>query len=138
MRGIKAQANTPYAVETHSFLSPLQVPCQQPPWGRISAIDLTARKILWSRPLGTSRDTGPMGLRTMLPLTIGVPSLGGVLVTQTGLAFVAASNDRRFRAFDTSTGQERWAADLPASGLDRTSVGEGKSVSVRVDIGGRR
>src|SRR3546814_8678721 len=100
MRGIKAQANTPYAVETHSFLSPLQVPCQQPPWGRISAIDLTARKILWSRPLGTSRDTGPMGLRTMLPLTIGVPSLGGVLVTQTGLAFVAASNDRRFRAFD--------------------------------------
>ncbi|API61092.1 hypothetical protein BSL82_11090 [Tardibacter chloracetimidivorans] len=117
MRGIKAQANTPYAVETHSFLSPLQVPCQQPPWGRISAIDLTARKILWSRPLGTSRDTGPMGLRTMLPLTIGVPSLGGVLVTQTGLAFVAASNDRRFRAFDTSTGQERWAADLPASGI---------------------
>src|SRR3546814_19806729 len=63
MRGIKAQANTPYAVETHSFLSPLQVPCQQPPWGRLSAIDLTARKILWSRPLGTSRDTGPMGLR---------------------------------------------------------------------------
>src|SRR3546814_8359246 len=61
MRGIKAQANTPYAVETHSFLSPLQVPCQQPPWGRISAIDLTARKILWSRPLGTNRDTGPMG-----------------------------------------------------------------------------
>src|SRR3546814_17854100 len=69
------------------------------------------------RSLGTSRDTGPMGLRTMLPLTIGVPSLGGVLVTQTGLAFVAASNDRRFRAFDTSTGQERWAADLPASGI---------------------
>src|SRR3546814_18557346 len=58
-----------------------------------------------------------MGLRTMLPLTIGVPSLGGVLVTQTGLAFVAASNDRRFRAFDTSPGQERWAADLPASGI---------------------
>src|SRR3546814_9503295 len=53
----------------------------------------------------------------MLPRPIGGPALGGVLVTQTGLAFVAASNDRRFRAFDTSTGQERWAADLPASGI---------------------
>jgi quinoprotein glucose dehydrogenase len=117
MRGIKAQANTPYGVETQSFLSPLQVPCQQPPWARISAIDLATRKLLWSRPLGTSRDTGPMGLRTMLPLPIGVPSLGGVLVTETGLAFVGASNDRRFRAFDTSTGQELWGADLPASGI---------------------
>src|SRR3546814_13550261 len=116
MRGIKAQANTPYAVETHSFLSPLQVPCQQPPWGRISAIDLTARKILWSRALGTSRDTGPMGLRTMLPLTIGVPSRGGVLVTQTGLDFVAASNDPPFRAFATSTGPERSVADCHIGG----------------------
>src|SRR3546814_20880610 len=61
MRGIKAQANTPYAVETHSFLSPLQVPCQQPPWGRISAIELTARKILWSRPLGTRSEERRVG-----------------------------------------------------------------------------
>src|SRR3546814_10816422 len=84
MRGIKAQANTTYAVETHSFLSPLQVPCQQPPWGRTSAIALNARKLLWSRPLGTSRDKGPQGLRTMLPLRIVVRSPGGVLLTHKG------------------------------------------------------
>src|SRR3546814_14748920 len=86
-------------------------------WWWVRAVDSTACKGFWSGRWGTRRDTGPMGLRTMLPLTIGVPSLGGVLVTQTGLAFVAASNDRRFRAFDTSTGQERWAADLPAPGI---------------------
>ncbi len=114
--GINAQAGTPYGVETKPFLSPLDVPCQQPPWGRINAVDLKSHKVIWSHPLGSAKESGPKGLRSHLPVTIGVPSLGGTLVTKTGLTFVGASTDRTFRAFDTRTGKLLWQTALPDSG----------------------
>jgi quinoprotein glucose dehydrogenase len=114
--GINAQAGLPYAEESVPFLSPLQVPCMQPPWSRISGVDVVARKIIWSEPLGYASDEGPFGIKSHIPLTVGVPALGGVLITRTGLSFVGASTDHRFRAFDTTTGRLLWTASLPASG----------------------
>jgi quinoprotein glucose dehydrogenase len=38
------------------------------------------------------------------------------LNTRSGLSFVGASTDHRFRAFDTATGRLLWTAILPASG----------------------
>ena len=35
--------------------------CQRPPWGYLSAVDLTTHKLVWSHPLGTARDSGPFG-----------------------------------------------------------------------------
>ncbi|WP_336967455.1 membrane-bound PQQ-dependent dehydrogenase, glucose/quinate/shikimate family [Sphingobium aromaticiconvertens] len=115
LRGINAMEGTPYGEMTKPFLSPLAVPCQQPPWSRISAIDLKTRKLLWSRPLGTGKEAGPMGLRSGVPIPMGVPALGGVLVTKSGLSFVGASVDKTFRAFDTRTGKQVWQAALPDS-----------------------
>ena len=68
-----AQAGTPFAVETLPFMSPLGVPCHQPPWGEISAVDLDMRKIVWRRPLGTTRDHAPLGM----PFPMGVFNIGG-------------------------------------------------------------
>ena len=116
MIGINAQMGTPYGVETKTFLSPLRVPCQQPPWSRLNAVDLRGRRLLWSRPLGTGKDSGPLGIRSHLAVDMGVPALGGVLVTRSGLSFVAASTDHTFRAFDTRSGKIVWQAQLPDSG----------------------
>ena len=41
--------------------------------------------------------------------------MGGAIVTASGLTFVGATDDARFRAFDTKTGKELWTVKLPAS-----------------------
>jgi quinoprotein glucose dehydrogenase len=113
LTGLNAMEGTPYVLSTRPFLSPLTVPCNQPPWGRI---DLKTRRVVWSRPLGTGRDNGPFGIHSHLPFTIGSPVMGGVLVTRGGLSFVGGSTDRSFRAFETATGKLVWQSDLPHSG----------------------
>jgi len=113
---IAIQQNVPYAALKAPFLSPLTVPCQEPPWSRLSAIDLSSRRILWSQPLGTGKDNGPFGFHSHLPWMMGVPAMGGSLVTASDLTFVGASTDRTFRAFQTSTGRALWETSLPESG----------------------
>jgi len=110
------QVGTPFAAQATPFLSPLNIPCIAPPWGQLTAIDLGTRRILWQQPFGTSRDTGPFGLRIGLPLPIGVPSAGGPLTLGSGVTLIAAAQDRYIRAFDTQTGHELWRARLPAGG----------------------
>jgi quinoprotein glucose dehydrogenase len=41
--------------------------------------------------------------------------MGGPIATAGGLVFIGASNDRRFRAFDSKTGKELWVAKLDYS-----------------------
>lgn len=111
--GNAPQAGTPWGIEMGRFLSPLGIPCQEPPYGTISAIDLATRKIAWSTPLGTTEDTGPLGIATHLPMPIGMPTRGGPITTSTGLVFIAASQDFYIRAFDVRTGKELWKGRLP-------------------------
>jgi quinoprotein glucose dehydrogenase len=93
-------------------LSPLGVPCTPPPWGELVAVDLGSGAVEWRAPLGTLRDVAPVPLP---PLTVGIPNLGGPLLTASGLVFVGAAFDRYFRAFDAATGKELWRARLPGS-----------------------
>ena len=104
---------TPYAVNKNRFLSALGIPCQAPPYGTLSAIDLKTRQIAWQVPVGTVRDTGPLGIRMHLPIPIGMPTLGGTLATQGGLVFIAGTQDFYLRAFDSATGKELWKGRLP-------------------------
>jgi quinoprotein glucose dehydrogenase len=120
------QLGTPYAVSAEPFLSPLAIPCNQPPWGMISALDLKTRKLLWRHPLGSAYDNGPFGISSHVPLQVGVPNMGGSVVTRGGLIFIAATADRTLRAFDLRTGRELWHATLPFSGIATPSVYEGK------------
>lgn len=100
-----AQKGTPYALKTAAFLSPIQMPCTEPPFGKIAAVDLKTRKVIWERPLGSSADSGPKGFTSRLPLPMGVPNSGGTLVTRSGLVFVGATQERAFRAFDIASGR---------------------------------
>jgi len=115
---ITPQVGSPYGgVISDYFHSPLGVPCQRPPYGVISAVDLTTGSLIWSHPLGTARASGPLAIRALrVPFAIpmGSVTLGGNLVTQSGLIFVGATLDRYLRALDEVTGKELWRADLSA------------------------
>ena len=104
---------TPYAVNKNRFMSPLGIPCQKPPFGTLSAIDLKTQKIVWQVPVGTVQDTGPFGIKMRVKMPVGMPTLGGTLATQGGLVFIAGTQDYYLRAFDSSTGKEVWKARLP-------------------------
>jgi len=122
---ILAQAGTPYAVQIGPLLSPLGIPCQRPPYGLISAVDLRTHGILWHQPFGTARQSGPRGLHSHIPLTMGVPEQGGSIATGAGLVFIGASQDGYFRAFSSATGQLLWEDRLPtmASASPMTYLG---------------
>lgn len=114
--GPVAQQGVPYAAHIAPFLSPLAIPCQQPPYGRISAVDLRTGRMVWSRLFGTSRDSGPLALPTFLPIPMGVPNIGGSVTTRSGLVFIGATQEHAFRAYDVASGRELWRARLPAGG----------------------
>ena len=103
-------------VDVQPFLSVLGTPCNATPWGLLTAVDLRTGKVIWNRPIGTARDSGPLGILTMLPITIGLPNVGGSVVTRGGLVFMAGVQENTFRAFDIRTGKELWSARLPAGG----------------------
>ncbi len=110
------QKGTPYSFKSFPFLSPIFVPCQEPPFGTISVFDIRTRKLLWSKPLGTAAGSGPLGIASHIPLRLGAPNFGGSLSTAGGLVFIAAAQDHRLRAFDIGNGREVWSVDLPAVG----------------------
>ena len=114
------QRGTPYGMRRHSFVSGLNIPCVKPPWGTLTAVDMQHGTIKWRIPLG---DT------PFIHMNLGMPGLGGPIVTASGLVFIAASLDDRFRAFDTDTGMMLWEVKLPAGG---------QATPMTYSIGGRQ
>ncbi|WP_315313265.1 glucose/quinate/shikimate family membrane-bound PQQ-dependent dehydrogenase [Pantoea vagans] len=132
---------TPYAVNKNRFMSPLGIPCQKPPFGTLSAIDLKTQKIVWQVPVGTVQDTGPFGIKMRVKMPVGMPTLGGTLATQGGLVFIAGTQDYYLRAFDSSTGKEVWKARLPVGSqggpMSYVSPKDGKQY-ILISAGGAR
>lgn len=118
MGTIRPQLAGPYGgVRIDILQSPLEVPCAPPPFGTMSAIDLTTRQLVWQVPLGTVQDTGPLGIKTRLPMPIGMPTLGGPTSTASGLVFFAGTQDYYLRALEATTGREVWKARLPVGAV---------------------
>ena len=117
MGGAVAQEKTPFAVAVGPMMSPLEIPCTSPPFSTLAAVDLTTRKLLWTKPLGLATGSGPLGIKSHLPLVMGVPNWGGVLATRTGISFVAGGTDGYFRAVETATGKEIWHTKTPVPAL---------------------
>jgi quinoprotein glucose dehydrogenase len=82
--------------------------CNQPPWGRLTAINVNTGEIAWQSTLGVS-DNLPEGKRNT-----GRPNLGGSVATAGGLVFIGATDDNRFRAFEARTGKELWTEKIEA------------------------
>lgn len=137
--GLQAQSGVPYGVFVDLWISPLGVPCNQPPFGTISAVDLVSRKLLWQVPAGTTKETGPLGLVSHLPMPVGMPTYAGTSVTAGGLVFFAGTQDFYLRAYDAQTGQELWKHPLPvgssATPMTYVSPGTGRQYVV-VTVGG--
>ena len=102
----------PFAVDIAPFVSALGVACQAPPWGYVAAADLTSGRVIWQHRNGTVRDSAPLPL----PFRLGVPNLGGPILTGGGVAFLSGTLDYYVRAYDVTTGDELWRSRLPAGG----------------------
>jgi quinoprotein glucose dehydrogenase len=106
-------ASMPYGFTGyHKFLDPEGYPAVIPPWGTLNAIDLNTGEFVWKIPLGEYPELARRG-----QTNTGTENYGGPIVTAGGLVFIAATNfDKKFRAFDKSTGRLLWEASLPFSG----------------------
>jgi quinoprotein glucose dehydrogenase len=108
-------------VKYEFFWDSNRYPCQKPPWGSLTAIDLNSGAFRWRVTLGEFDELTAKGV----PPT-GAPNLGGPIVTAGGLVFIAATSDSKFRAFDKDTGVELWVTKLPASGMATPATYLGK------------
>jgi quinoprotein glucose dehydrogenase len=106
------QTGAPYGLYRRFLQSPSDLPCSAPPWGLLTAIDMTEGKIRWQVPLGSMQDFGGAHAQQIPPGSI---SLGGPIVTAGGVVFIAGTTDSYIRGFDVETGKELWKAQLPAS-----------------------
>jgi glucose dehydrogenase len=85
-------------------------PCQRPPWGELSAVNVNTGDVVWRVPLGEYDELKAKGI----PKT-GALNIGGSIVTAGGLVFIGATLDDKFRAFDARTGEELWVTKLHAA-----------------------
>ncbi|MGH8378884.1 MAG: PQQ-binding-like beta-propeller repeat protein, partial [Gammaproteobacteria bacterium] len=98
---------TPYGMRRSVFLSPLHIPCIKPPWGQLAVVDMQTGQIKWQVPLGNA---------VLNHWNLGVPNIGGPVVTAGGVVFIAATVDKDIRAFDLQNGKMLWQYKLPAGG----------------------
>ncbi|TAV47641.1 glucose/quinate/shikimate family membrane-bound PQQ-dependent dehydrogenase [Rhizobium leguminosarum] len=111
-QGLNRNDGAPYGVFMGPFLGLLKIPCQAPPWGYVAGVDLRTGKIAYLHKNGTVHDMTPLPL----PFKVGVPGIGGPMLTKGGVAFLGAAVDNYLRAYDVTNGRELWQGRLPAGG----------------------
>jgi quinoprotein glucose dehydrogenase len=97
------------------------MPCQKPPWGRLTAVDANTGEFAWQVTLGVS-DSLPAGKQNT-----GRGGSAGPIVTAGGLIFIGATSDSRFRAIDSKTGKELWVTRMNGNGSANPMTYQGKS-----------
>ena len=112
-QGLNLNEGGDYGVIMGPVTSPLGLPCQAPPWGFVAGANLATGEIAWQHKNGTIQDAGPV---TLPPLKLGVPGIGGPIITAGGVAFLGATIDDYLRAYDLDTGTQLWSRRLPAGG----------------------
>jgi quinoprotein glucose dehydrogenase len=88
-----------------------RIPCQNPPFGEMIAVNLATGEIAWKSVLGRIEELEAIGVRNT-----GSLNMGGSIATAGGVVFIGATNDSRFRAFDSRTGKLLWEIPMEASG----------------------
>jgi quinoprotein glucose dehydrogenase len=103
----------PYIFDGYKrFVDPDGYPAIKPPWGTLSALDVSTGRWIWCIPFGEYPELVARGLRNT-----GSENYGGGVVTKGGLFFIGATSfDRKFRAYDKRSGKVLWETVLPAAG----------------------
>jgi len=132
------QLGTPWGVERSMFVSPLGVPCFKPPFGTMTAIDLNTGNTKWQVPMGSIQDAPVHGIVPGVLMPLGMPTMGGPLVTKGGLTFFHGTLDYYIRALDNDTGKELWRGRLPVGGqgAPMSYVGRDGKQYIVVTVGG--
>ncbi|MCW3081481.1 pyrroloquinoline quinone-dependent dehydrogenase [Segetibacter sp.] len=84
-------------------------PAIAPPWGTLSALNLSTGEYAWQIPLGNDTARQQKGA----PET-GQEGKAGPIVTAGGLIFISGTEDKKLRALDKATGKLLWQTTLPA------------------------
>lgn len=98
------------------------LPCTNPPFGELVAVNANTGDIAWHVPLGIVEALEAQGVHNA-----GALNMGGSIATAGGLVFIAATNDSRFRAFDAKTGKQLWVEKIDANGHSVPITYQGKS-----------
>ena len=96
------------------------MPCNAPPWGTLTAVNVNTGDIAWQVPVGVTDSLSEGKQNT------GRPGMGGAISTASGLVFMGGTDDSRFRALDAKTGKELWVVKLNASVMANPSTYQGK------------
>jgi quinoprotein glucose dehydrogenase len=83
--------------------------CGPTPWGELIAVNMDTGNVVYDKSLGVSDMLAPQYRNT------GRPGGSGAFTTASGLTFVGATDDNRFRAFRTATGEKVWETKLDSS-----------------------
>ena len=110
-RGTEYVRASAYGTYARFWDREMRIPCQNPPFGEMIAVDLASGDIAWRTPLGTIEELEKLGIHNT-----GTLSLGGSIATAGGVVFIAATNDAGFRAFDSGSGKVLWEVNLEGNG----------------------
>ncbi|WP_239496325.1 pyrroloquinoline quinone-dependent dehydrogenase [Salinicola peritrichatus] len=117
--GFAPQEGAPYGMRLEVALNWLGMPCWEPPFGEIVALDMHTGDVKWRRPIGASQQYG-----FFMPERWGSPTIGGPAVTAGGVVFIGASMDSKVRAYSLETGEELWEDQAEAPAVANPSVYE--------------
>ena len=106
---ITPQRGTPYGMRRKILRSPLGIPCNPPPWGELSAIDLATGAIRWRVPLGQVKKVRSTRSRLGLAQHRRADRHGG----RSGVHRRDDGQEGQ-EAFDAKTGAKVWEAGVPA------------------------
>jgi glucose dehydrogenase len=84
-------------------------PCEAPPWGELSAVNLATGEVAWRIPFGRVDELEAKGV-----MNTGSFNKGGSVATAGGVLFIGASYDSRFHVYESKTGKLLWETKLMA------------------------